>query len=163
MCQQVTHAVHLLKAQICILPVQGSSDSCSSPRVGPLKVPGYSGIIAPTARGKPVASIHSAEPNRIPGFPQAPPLRARPRGSARSRPARHLGYSVRLERLLATVVRVKSQGMGDSELGKGDACCLGSGPRSGSRPSTHEQSEQLSVGVLTREFPSGPVQASLLC
>lgn len=150
--QQVTHGIHLLKAQTYMLQAQGSSDSCSSPG-WTLKVPGCSGIVEPIARGKPIASIHSAEPNRSPGSLKPRPLRARPRGSARTRSARHLDYSARVERPLATVVRAKSQGWG-----KGMPAARDSSPRSGSRAI-----RAALRGSSHSRVPEWPVQASLHC
>lgn len=111
---------------------------------------------APIARGKSVASIHSAEPNRSPGSLKPRPLRARPRGSARTRFARHLDSSARVERPLAIVVRAKSQGMGSQELGKGDACCRGQQPTIGltSNPSSSPWESSLAGSRVARFKPA---------
>lgn len=62
------------------------------------------------------------------------PLRARPRGPARSRPARHLGHSGSVERGLSTAVRAKSRGLGTQAWGKRVSAAGDSGPRPGSPP-----------------------------
>lgn len=129
-----------LKAQICVLQARGSSYSCSFPMWALCRYQGAPGsprrplqasqMPAPAARSRTAARV-SLRPR---------PLRARPRGSARSRPARHLGYSVRFQRQLATVVRARSQEMGTQSRGKGMPAAWDSGPRSGSPPTAHESS-----------------------
>lgn len=111
----MTHAVLLLKAQICVLRTQDSSavPFPGGPSAG-------SGVLRDQRadRWRPARCHHHRRTAaRVSLRPR--PLRARPRGSARSRSARHLGYSVRVERLLATVVRAKSQEMGTQSWGKG--------------------------------------------
>lgn len=110
---------------IHILQAQDSSDSRSSPGLSPLH-----GLVCSGITARPVAGASPAEPSSSPGLPQAPPLRARPRGLARPRAARHLGCSLMVERRLRAEVRARSQGREDSELGKGVACRLGRRPTS---------------------------------
>lgn len=130
----VTRAIHHLRAQIRVLQVQDSSDRCSSPghhlckrwrapatphgpqKAGEVQVPG------PLSR---TASRVLLRPR---------PLRARPRDPARSRSARHLVYTGRLERGLATVVRAKFQGLRTQTWGKGISAAWDSGPRPGCSP-----------------------------
>lgn len=94
-------AIHPLKAQISIL--QDSSDSCCSLRWAFCRCRCAARTTALTLEA---AQVPASAPlsRTATGVSLRPrPLRARPRGSARSRSARHLGYPVRVERLLAAV------------------------------------------------------------
>lgn len=134
MCQQVTRAIHLLRAQIRTLRAQDSFDSRSSPGQGPLQALACSGITARTAGGRRGAGTGPGEPHGLRGFPRAPPPAcAAPR--PRALPARAPSWPLR-ECLTRTVDGGKSQipGLGTQAWGKRVSAAGDSGPRPGSPP-----------------------------
>lgn len=134
MCQQVTRAVHLLRAQIRTLRAQDSFDSRSSAGQGPLQALACSGITARTAGGRRGAGTGPAEPHGLRGFPRAPPPAcAAPR--PRALPARAPSWPLR-ECLTRAVYGGKSQipGLGTQAWGKRVSAAGDSGPRPGSPP-----------------------------